>query len=436
MTVESIAAIRAETQPHRGAAMDRRVETRKLSPRILAAGAIAAVVIAGALVVALAPGGASLKVENAAITVAPVTRGVFEDFIPIRGQVAPLTTVYIDAIDGGRVEAVHVEDGATLSVGDALVDLSNTQLQLDVIAREAEVTQQLNTLRGLELTLERDRLQHNRDLVEIDYQIVRLGRLLERRQTLAAKGAVSDADLQNVADEYDYMKKKRDVVRDSQATNLRLQQDQLGQLKTAAAQLEGNLAFARKNVDGLKVRAAIAGRLTAFNVEVGQSLSKGTRIGQIDDPDRYKVAADIDEFYLNRVALGQTASASIEGRDYRLTIAKIYPQVRDGRFSADLVFADGQPAAIRRGQTLQLKLTLGDAVEALLIPDGSFYQDTGGHWLFVVSPGGGDAGRRNVRMGRRNVRVIEVLDGLEPGERVITSPYTAFLDKDRLILTP
>jgi HlyD family secretion protein len=384
----------------------------------------------------LAPAGRAFKVDGTSITVSVATRGLFEDFIPIRGRVVPLTTVYVDTIDGGRVEAVHVEDGATLVAGAALVDLSDTQLQLDVIAREAEVTRELNTLRALELNLERDRLQHARDLVEIDYQIVRLGRQLERRKTLSQKGAVSEAELLNTDDEYSYYLKKREIVRASQASNLRLQQAQLDQLRDATAQLQDNLQFARKNVDGLKVKAAIAGKLTAFNVEVGQSLAPGTRIGQIDDPDRYKVAAEIDEFYLNRVDLGQSASVSTGARSYTLTTAKIYPQVRDGRFSVDLAFADGQPADIRRGQTQQLKLTLGDASDALIIPDGAFYQDTGGSWLFVVSPGGGEAVRRTVRLGRRNARFIEVLDGLEPGERVITSPYTAFLDKDRLIINP
>ena len=438
MTVEPLRAtpILPDPTPHRGAAMDRKIAASGLPARTIAMAIGALAVMGAAVAVWMVPGGRALKVDNTAITVSTAAPGNFEDFIPIRGRVVPLTTVYVDAIDGGRVEAVHVEDGAVLAAGDALVELTNTQLQLDVIARESEVTQQLNNLRGLELTLERDRLQHNRDLVEIDYQIVRLGRLLERRKTLSQKGAVSDADLQNTNDEFEYFKKKREVVRDSQAANQRLQATQVVELRAAAAQLEHNLQFARKNVDGLKVRAAVAGKLTAFTIEVGQSLAPGTRIGQIDDPSRYKVTAEIDEFYLNRVDIGQTATVLSDGRTYELAIAKIYPQVRDGRFSVDLTFAAGQPADIRRGQTLQLKLTLGDAAEALLIPDGAFFQDTGGSWLFVVSPGGADAARRTVRLGRRNARVIEVLDGLEPGERVVTSPYTAFLDKDRLVIAP
>ncbi|MDX2142317.1 MAG: efflux RND transporter periplasmic adaptor subunit [Rhodospirillaceae bacterium] len=418
-----------------GEAMDRKIERPAWHKqrRLIVA-------LAGAVLVALTawllapPAGRTLKIDNAAVTIAEARRAPFEDFVPVRGRVVPLTTVYLDAIEGGRVERIHVEDGAGLAVGAPIVELSNTALQLTVITSEANITEQLNSLRNIELTLERDRLQHARDLVEIEYQITRLDRILERRKTLAKTGAVSDAELQNAADEHDYYLRKRAVVQDSQRTNARLQAMQMAQMREATAQLQKNLEFARKNVESLFVRAPIAGKLTAFNVEVGQSLAPGTRIGQIDDPTRYKVSADIDEFYLGRVDIGQTASVSVDGRDRALRVAKIYPQIRDGKFNVDLTFSDAPPDDVRRGQTVQLKLTLGDTTEALLIPDGAFYQDTGGQWLFVVSADGRQAARRTVRLGRRNARFIEVLDGLEPGERIVTSPYTGFLDKDRLQL--
>ncbi|MBL8629370.1 MAG: efflux RND transporter periplasmic adaptor subunit, partial [Rhodospirillaceae bacterium] len=336
---------------------------------------------------------------------------------------------------GGRVEKIHVEDGATLEPGQSIVELSNTSLQLTVITSEANVTEQLNSMRNIELTLERDRLQHARDLVEIEYQITTLGRTLERRKALVKTGAVSDVEMQKTQDEYNYYVAKRAVVQDSQRTNARLQGVQLAQMREATTQLGNSLEFARKNVESLHVKAPIAGKLTAFSVEVGQSLAPGTRVGQIDDPSRYKIQADIDEFYLGRIDIGQPATLTAGNRTYDLTIVKVYPQVRDGKFNVDLTFKDAPPSDVRRGQTVQLKLTLGDTTEALMIPDGAFYQDTGGQWLFVVSEDGSQAVRRNVRMGRRNARYIEVLDGLEPGEKVVTSPYTAFLDKDRLQLT-
>ncbi len=386
-----------------------------------------------AAVWALAPGpGRSLRVSGERIVISKVVRGTFEDVIPIRARVTPIKTLYLDAIEGGRVERVLVEDGETVTAGQLLIELSNTALQLDVISREAQVTEQLNNLRNLELALERNRLEHKRNLIEIDYQLTRLGRLLERRRALAARGNVSQADLEDVEDEYAYYQRRRAVTIESQKTDEAIQTAQLEQLRLAADQLTRNLAFARRNLESLEVRAPVSGKLTALNAEVGQSLERGERLGQIDDPSGFKLRARIDEFYLGRVALGQTAELMRAGQTYRLEVAKIYPQVRDGQFDVDLKFVGDTPAGIRRGQTLQLRLMLGDAARALLIPNGAFYQDTGGSWVFVVSSDGSRAVRRTVKLGRRNPRFIEVLDGLEEGERVITSPYTNFLDMERL----
>lgn len=378
--------------------------------------------------------GRALKVENDRIVVSTVTRGTFDDYIPVRGQVAPLQTVFLDAIEGGRVEAIHVEDGAEVSAGDLIVELSNTQLQLDVIAREAEVTEQLNNLRNTELSLEQNRLEHKRNLVDINYHIVRLGREIERLTPLVANDLIDDSSLERFQDEYNWYVARKEVTEESQRTDERLQQIQMAQLRIAGDQLEKNLQVARRNLDSLNVRAPVSGKLTAFDLEVGQALQRGVNIGQIDDPDSFKVTANIDEFYLPRVDLEQTATFSSGGDEYRLRVKKIYPQVQNGTFEVDLVFLDGEPDSIRRGQTLQLNLQLGSPSESLLIPNGAFYQDTGGNWVFVVTPDGQRAVRRTVRLGRRNARDIEVLEGLESGERVITSPYTNYLDMDRLEL--
>lgn len=376
-----------------------------------------------------------LRINEGRIVVSTVTHGNFDDFIPVRAQVTPLRTLYLDAIEGGRVERVLVEDGALVRQGDLLVELSNTALQLDVISREAQVTEQLNTLRTLELDLERNRLQHERDLVEIDYQIKRLGRLVERRRTQAERGHIARADLEDAEDELAYYTGKRDVTRASQATDLRLQRAQMDQLRAASTQLEGSLEFARANLESLKVRAPVAGKVTALNAEVGQSLAAGERLGQLDDPDSYKLTALIDEFYLGRVALEQRAALDADGRRATARVGKIFPQVNNHEFKVELFFDGAPPTDIRRGQTLALSLELGAASAALLIPNGAFYQDTGGDWLFVLTDDGSRAVRRSVKLGRRNSTHIEVLDGLEAGERVITSPYTNFLDKQQLQLT-
>jgi HlyD family secretion protein len=342
--------------------------------------------------------------------------------------------VFLDAIEGGRVEAIYVEDGARVEAGDLIVDLSNTELQLDVIAREAEVTEQLNNLRNTELSLEQNRLTHKRNLVDINYHIIRLTREIERLQPLVAKDLVDGGTLERLQDEHAWYTARREVTLESQATDERLQKAQMEQLRIAGAQLKKNLEVARRNLEALNVRAPVAGKLTAFDLEIGQALSRGDNIGQIDDPQSFKVTANIDEYYLARVDIGQTATMSANGADFEVAVRKIYPQVKNGTFEVDLVFSGAEPGSIRRGQTLQLNLQLGSPSDSLLIPNGAFYQDTGGNWVFVVTVDGTRAVRRNVRMGRRNLRFIEVLDGLEAGERVITSPYTNYLDMDRLEL--
>jgi len=378
--------------------------------------------------------GRALKVENDRIVVSTVDFGRFDDYIPVRGQVAPLKTVFLDAIEGGRVEAIYVEDGAQVEAGDLIIDLSNTQLQLDVIAREAEVTEQLNNLRNTELSLEQNRLTHKRNLVDINYHIIRLSREIKRLTPLVEKDLIDDGTLERLKDEYDWYVARREVTLESQATDERLQKIQMEQLRIAGAQLEKNLEVARRNLEALNVRAPVAGKLTAFDLEIGQALSRGVNIGQIDDPESFKVTANIDEYYLSRVDIEQTATLTTSGREYQLQVRKVYPQVKNGTFEVDLVFTGREPDSIRRGQTLQLNLQLGSPSDSLLIPNGAFYQDTGGNWVFVVTVDGTRAVRRNVRMGRRNLKFIEVLDGLEPGERVITSPYTNYLDMDRLEL--
>ena len=417
-----------------GQSMDRVVAKKMPLGRMVGYG-VGAVVAALFIywLVGMLLGGRSLSVNSQRIFVSDVTVGTFEDFIPLRGRLVPRSTVYLDAIEGGRVEEVLIEDGTIVVAGDPIALLSNTNLQLEVLGREAAVTEQLNNMRTIELQLEQNRLAHKRNLVEIDYQIVRLNRSIERQSELAAKELVSQSTVDELQDELDYYMSRREVTLESQETDTRMQAQQLQQLREAGTQLETGLTFASKNLDDLNVRAPVSGKLSGFNIEVGQSIVRGGRLGQIDDPDGYKLNVQIDEFYLGRVDLQQVATAEHSRDTYDLRVAKIYPQVNNGQFDVDMVFEE-DPVGLRRGQTMQLKLTLGDNSDAVLIPNGSFYQETGGNWIFVVSSDGTEAVRRTVRLGRRNTDFIEVLDGLEPGEKVITSPYTSYVGMDRLTL--
>jgi HlyD family secretion protein len=417
-----------------GQGMDRPVKAKTPLSRKLgyAAAGILALAFAWWLVGALL-GGRSLSVNAQRIVVSPVTVGMFEDFIPLRGRLVPRSTVYLDAIEGGRVEQVLIEDGALVDAGEPIAMLSNTNLQLEVLGREAAVTEQLNNMRTIELQLEQNRLSHKRNLVEIEYQVTRLNRAIDRQRELASKNLVSQSTIDELDDELTYYRNRREVTLESQATDTRMQEQQLRQLREAGDQLQASLGFARKNLDDLNIRAPVAGKLSGFNIEVGQSIARGGRLGQIDDPDGYKLNVSIDEYYLGRVDLEQTAVAEHGRQNLGLRVAKIYPQVNNGQFEVDMTFND-EPAGLRRGQTLQVKLTLGDNTDALLIPNGSFYQETGGNWVFVVSADGTEAVRRDVRLGRRNTDYIEVLDGLEAGERVVTSPYTNYVGMERLTL--
>src|SRR5210317_821831 len=417
-----------------GQGMDRRVEKRAPYGRYAAyaAGVIGAMLFAWWFVDTLM-GGRSLSVNSQRIAVSAVTTGTYEDFIPLRGRLVPRSTVFLDAIEGGRVEEILVEDGTVVAAGDMIAILSNTNLQLEVLGREAAVTEQLNNMRTIELQLEQNRLSHKRNLVEIDYQVTRLSREITRQRELISKNLVSQSTIDQLEDELTYYQNRREVTLESQATDARMQEQQLQQLRDAGEQLQAGLKFARKNLDDLSVRAPVAGKLSGFNIEIGQSIARGGRLGQIDDPDGYKLNARIDEYYLGRVDLQQVATAEHNGTDLDLQVSKIYPQVNEGQFEVDMMFAE-QPDGLRRGQTLQTRLTLGDNTDATLIPNGAFYQETGGNWVFVVAPGDGEAVKRNVRLGRRNTKFIDVLDGLERGEKVITSPYTIVVGMDRLNL--
>ncbi len=421
-------------QPASGGAMDKIVERRSIPLKVKLAAGGAALLLLAIVAWVFMPAGNSQTIAADRVTVSTVTKGRFEDFLPLRARVTPLVTVFLDAIEGGRVEEVFVEDGATVQKGQLLARLSNAELQLSVLARQTEVTQQLNSMRSQELALSQSRILNERNLLEAGLAVKKAQRQFERELPLASRGFVAGKTFADTRDDFSYQRDRHAVLARAQATDERLQSSQLAQLRASAVSLESSLGLARANLDALNLRAPVAGTLSAFSIQVGQSMARGERLGQIDSPGRNKLVAGVDEFYLARVQPGQTAIVDWNGKTYKMRVAKIYPTVRNGQFEIDLQFLGDEPPQIQRGQTLQAKLTLGDPSMARLIPNGSFYNETGGSWVFVVTPDGGQAIKRQVRLGRRNADFIEVLDGLEPGEKVLTSPYTGFADKDRLDL--
>ena len=434
MSVIRIPKADAEPRLQSGGAMDRFVETKGLSKKGKIAIGVGLVLVAALAFYLMAPSASSQTVAADRVTISTVQKGRFDDFLPLRARVTPLVTVYLDAVEGGRVEQVLVEDGAMVQKGQLLAVLSNSEIQLNLLRSQSDVSREVNSMRSQELALAQTSIQDERAVIDAQLAADKAKRQFETQKPLMEKGFVPAKVFNDSRDDYLSMQRRAEVLRRARAINQRLQTSQLAQLRASNASLSGSLDIARSTLDALNLRAPVAGQLTAFSIQVGQSLNRGERLGQIDSAGRSKLVAQVDEFYLGRVEPGQIATAEWGGRTYRMKVAKIYPQVRNGTFEVDLHFVGGEPGDIQRGQTLQTKLTLGDPTPALLISNGAFYNETGGAWVFVVTPDGSEAVKRQVRLGRRNSDFIEVLEGLEPGERVLTSPYTGFADKDRLDL--
>jgi len=366
------------------------------------------------------------------LTVATVTRGPFEDYIAVRGAAAPFTTEYLTAEQGGVVKQVLVEDGATVKAHQLLIVMSNAALQLQVASREADTASQVNALEDTRLQLEEGRFKYQHDLLDIEHQIEKLKGDLARDKILLDGKAIAPFVYAQERADYAYELKLQQATLATRDVERHVREAQLAQLGRTLARLNENVAAAKASLDALTIRAPMAGQLTALDVEVGQSKAAGTVLGQVDSLDRFKLTAEVDEFYLGRIAPGQTALFTVDGRDYEATIVKIYPQVANGTFRIDLHFGNPAPRDIHVGQAIDMRLELGGAAPATMLPNGPFYQDTGGRWLFVLSPDGRSAVRRNVRLGRRNPDYVEVLEGLEPGEKVIISGYEAFQRVDRV----
>ena len=415
-----------------GGAMDRVVERKRIDRKYLIGGGIAATLLLVILFWMFAPRADSVSVSRDRLAMSAVQSGTFDDFLPLRGRVTPLVTVYLDAVEGGRVEQKLVEDGAQVTAGQLLAVLSNAELQLSTLEKQAEVEQQLNNMRSQELALTQTRNNNLRDLNQAETDLAKARRQYDLYKPLSERGFVSMKAYNDTRDDMNYQARRLQILKQSVAQTEALQSSQLAQLRAASGSLNSSMGIARSNLGQLSIRAPVTGELSGFDIQLGQSLQQGERIGQIDSAGGNKLQADVDEYYLGRVRVGQTASADLDGKSYRLKVAKVYPQVRNGQFQIDLVFDGPAPSSVQRGQTIQTKLTLGDPSKAVLIPNGNFFNDTGGNWVFVVDRSGNGATKRQVQLGRRNADYIEVLGGLSPGERVITSSYSGLTDKDHL----
>jgi HlyD family secretion protein len=415
--------------------MDRRIEKKRWTPGRIAILAVAAAVVATVVIgVVTGTRGTRLRVSGERLRIDAVERGVFQEYIPVIGAVVPVTTHYLDASEGGRVEAVYQEAGGFVVKGDPILKLANTNLLLDVMYREAELVQQSNNLRNTRITMEQNRLQMRRELLDISHEITKQKRVTDNLTELRKSDLVARQEYEEACDELEYLSEKRSLLLATQRQDSLYREVQIKQLEESLRRMEENLEIIKLNMEELVIRAPISGQLTALNAEVGESKAKGERLGQVDVLDRYKVRAAIDEYYIARIRAGQRGTFEFASSDYDLTIDKVYPQVVSGRFEIDLLFSGAEPEDIRRGQTFHIRLELGESSKATLLAAGGYLQASGGRWVYVLDESGGSAQKRDVVLGRRNPKFCEVLSGLEPGERVITSSYDIFNEADRLVL--
>lgn len=382
---------------------------------------------------ALAPGGSKLKVDLEKINVATVHEGEFREFIPVDGNVLPIKTIRLDAIEGGVVERKFNEGGVLIEKGDTILKLSNNNLLQNYVREETQVFRLVNDLENTKLNLRRNQFELQRRLTELDYQIAAARDNLERSEPLFKEKVVSEQEYLNIKREFNRLVSNRKIEIESQkfdSINTRLQISQLG---ATLERTKSNLIIIRGNLDNLYVKAPIRGRLSSVDVEVGESISVGQNIGQIDDVSGFKVRANIDEHYISRIYEGLLGTFEFAGKSYGLELKKLYPEVNNGLFQVDMAFTQGIPEGIRRGQTLQIRLQLSENITAIQIPRGSFYNTTGGNWVFVLDPSEEFATKRKIRLGRQNPRYYEVLEGLTPDEKVVVSSYDGYTDKDRLV---
>lgn len=414
--------------------MDRQIEKKSFLRRyawyVAAAAALAALLVW----IVLGTTASTMTIDASDITISDVTRGKFDDYVRLNGQVQPIQVVQISPEEGGIVREKVVEEGTRVRKGDVILRLSNSNLDLQILNAEAELAEKQNLLRNTQVAMQQDRLNNRTEQATLDTDCDRKRRAYEQNARLYKERLISKEVYLQSREDYKLARRKQSLI------SQRLKQDSLYR-HVQMAQMEDNLDNMRKNVllvrdrkNKLEVRSAIDGELGLLDVELGQNIAAGQNIGQINDLSDFKVQAQIDEHYIDRVRPGLSASFSRDGKTYLLRVRKVYPEVRNGTFRTDFVFVGVRPAQMRSGQTFYVELALGKSQQATLIPRGTFFQTTGGNWIFVLDKSGRKAYRRNISIARQNPQYYEVTDGLEPGERVITSGYEAFKDNEVLVI--
>jgi len=415
--------------------MDVPIEKKKFTTsKLLMIGAGVAIVALILFVIISSSGNSKLNVEKERLSINEARSGIFQENIPVNGVVLPISTIYLDAIEGGRVEEKYVEDGAIMKKGEPILRLSNTDLELSLVNQETSVYNLLTQMQISQNAARQNTINKLNQYTDVENGLIEAKRIYDLNKKLYDKDAIARQELIKSENEYNYQKERM------QLANQILQQDSVatkqeqGQVQNSYQRTQNALELMRRKVSDLVVKAPVDGQLTSLDAEIGQSKNKGERLGQIDVLSGFKVRVDIDEHYISRIYNGQQGSFTFNNNQYFLVIKKVYTQVTNGRFQVDMVFENEVPEGIRRGQTLQIRVALSQEKEALLIPKGGFFQQTGGNWIFKVSENGDSAYRVDISLGSQNTEYYEVLSGLQAGDKVITSSYDNYGDVEELVL--
>lgn len=415
--------------------MDRVIARKKWNrKRIITVASITAVVLLIVTSIYLTSGKSRLNVDTERITISTISKGAFQEFIPVNGVVLPQTTIYLDAIEGGRVEQKFVEDGAMVAKGQPILRLSNTDLELNLANQETAVFDVLTQMQNTRNNSDQNTIRQLNQMAEVENAYVEAERLYKLNKYLYENKAIGSQEFKASENNYNYQARRKALTEETLRKDSSSNKQQISQMAQSYGRMMNALQLMRRKVGDLIVRAPVAGQLTSLDAEIGQSKNKGERLGQIDVLSGYKVRVDIDEHYISRIFSGLRGNATVAGKDYQLEIKKVFTQVTNGRFQVDMEFVGEVPQGIRRGQTLQIRLALSDETQAVLLPKGGFYQQTGGNWIFKVNDNGTVAYKVDVRLGRQNPDYYEVIEGLKPGDKVVTSSYENYGSMQELVL--
>ncbi len=416
--------------------MDRVIEKKYkwLTKKTIWIAVIALVIVVALFNIVFGDKSSKLNIETDKITIETITEDDFKDYIAVIGTVEPLKTIYLDAIEGGRVEEIIIDEGNMVKKGDVILRLSNTNLILEISNNEAAVSRAVNEFQNTKINLQLQTINRKQNLIETERQLKMQKRQFENNLELFKQGHISKEEFDRSSELYEATKQQYALLIDVLKTDSVFREVQVKSMEAQIRRMEDNLRVIQGRMENLKVKAPVDGELASLNPEVGEVINYGQRIGTVNILDDYKLRVDIDEHYIARVRKNLPSSFDFAGKDFALEIDKVYPEVINGRFAVDMIFTSEKPAQIRIGQTFRIKLELGESKRALLIPRGGFYQSTGGQWVYVVDPSGEFAIKRNIAIGRQNPKHYEVMDGLKPGEKVIVSSYDNFNNVDKLIL--